>query len=109
MTSWAPGGAGGGGQALGHRAGHDHRLLQQPQVPGGVLARQDLVDPGRPGGQEGLGEDDQPGPLGGRLLDQPQRLLEAGLQIQEHRGGLDRGHLDRRLGHRELLYGVAGW
>jgi len=31
--------AGGRAQPLGHRAGHDHRLLQQPHVPGRVLAR----------------------------------------------------------------------
>jgi hypothetical protein len=94
------GGAGGSGQALGHRAGHDHRLLQQPQVPGGVLAGQDLVDPGRPGRQERLGEDHQPGPLGRRLLDQALGLVQAGLGVQEHRGRLDRRHLDP--------HGVAG-
>jgi hypothetical protein len=91
--------AGGGTEALGRRPGHHHRLLQQPHVPGLVLARQDLVDPGRPGGQEGFGEDQQAGPVRRRLLDQRHRLLEAGLQVQEHRGGLGRGHLDLRLRH----------
>jgi hypothetical protein len=50
------GGPGGRAEALGHRAGHDHRLLQQPQVERLVLARQDLVDPGRPGGQDASGK-----------------------------------------------------
>jgi hypothetical protein len=101
-----PGAAGRRTEALGHRPWHHHRLLQQADMPGLVLARQHLVDPGRPGGQERLGEDQQPRPVRRRLLDQRQRLLEAGFQVQEHRSSLDRGHLDLRLRHGNSPVGV---
>ena len=93
-------------ERVGDRAGHHDGLVDQQRVPI-VVAVPDRhgVDPDRGAGDEHLGEHHDPGPVGGGLMQQLDRLVHAGLLIHQGVRRLHRG--DLHSGHRQSSYRVA--
>ena len=86
--------ASGGGEGVGDRAGHNDGLVDQQRVPIAVaVPDRHGVDPDRIAGDEHLGEHHDPGPFGGGLMQQLDRLVHTGLLIHQDVSRLHRGDL----------------
>ena len=85
------------GQPVDERPGHVDRVRVQalPQLVEAAEARR-ARGPGirRIQGHERLGQDGEPRALPGRLGQQADRLVHAGLGVEDHRRRLDRGDAD---------------